>query len=330
MSKTPKWIDRWNELVGENKFLEIKGWYDWQEKSYTTDYIRDYYGKDEDSDYGSPQIRVMRRWMMDWLRRQRGRLRHTLPNDPHFLVTRMNLHPDDAKWVGPALVLLVECRFLKPTNEQVRDQKWTKEKKEKVIKTNQQQAVVDEVVEQKEQDQKPTQSMKSSQPPVHPKKEQSRPVAAAPECNHWPRCTNGKGPCKTTATPPASPRPAKKLGFDPYSIEPFDDWTADEIRLVSCYWWEYAKNTWYRDNVNRPDYFREKFAKIASEMPRNWQPPKSKTQSAQLTPKADPACEKCHGRGVYKIDKPGYPAGMFFQRVVCACTTEASISPVQT
>jgi hypothetical protein len=46
MSK-PKWQQRWKELTGGYKFLEIKGWYQWQEKHYTTDYVRDYYGKDK-------------------------------------------------------------------------------------------------------------------------------------------------------------------------------------------------------------------------------------------------------------------------------------------
>jgi hypothetical protein len=132
--KIPQWKTQWDALVGDHKYLDIKGWYDWQEKFYTTDYIRDYYGKDEDPDYGSPAVRVMARWSMDWLRRQRGRMRHTLPNDPHFLVTRMNLHPDDAKWAGSALVLLVECGFLIPTNECVRDQKYGNKTKSNQIK----------------------------------------------------------------------------------------------------------------------------------------------------------------------------------------------------
>lgn len=157
-------------------------------------------------------------------------------------------------------------------------------------------------------------------PPVQSVQQTTPP--APRECNHWPRCTADKGVC---GKPAPTPKP-HKLGFDPYDIEPFDDWTADEIRLVVCYWWEHAKNTWYRDNVNRPEYFREKFAKMAGEMPRNWQPPKPKETTVQKAkPKADPTCEKCHGKGEFKVDKPGYPKGMFLQRVVCPCTEAANV-----
>jgi hypothetical protein len=164
MSKTPKWRERWDELTKDPatgqpfKHLEIKGWYDWQEKNYTTDYIRDYFGKDEDPDYYMRP--TQQRWMMDWLRRQRGRLRHTLPNDPAALLRRMNLLPMNALQAGNDLLMTLECRFLKPTNQQVRDQKWVN--KSKVKETNERTNVRE--VEQEES----TPEVPSVQAPVTP------------------------------------------------------------------------------------------------------------------------------------------------------------------
>jgi hypothetical protein len=130
--KTPKWLVEWNKLVGDHKFIEIKGWYRWQQKSYTTDYIRDYYGKDDDPDYYTKTLR--QRWVMDWLRRQRGRMRHTLPANPLALIQRMNAPILEARWLGLDLVLLVSCGFLIPTNEQVRDEKFVNKTKLDEIK----------------------------------------------------------------------------------------------------------------------------------------------------------------------------------------------------
>jgi|HubBroStandDraft_6_1064221.scaffolds.fasta_scaffold286193_2 hypothetical protein len=127
MKNKPKWLDDWERLTGDHKYLEIKGWYTWQEKSYTTDYIRDYFGKDEDPDYYTQSF--TRRWMMDWLRRQRGRMRHTLYNNPTALLQRMNATGSDCAQAGVNLLSLVSQGFLMPTNEQIRDQKYGKESK---------------------------------------------------------------------------------------------------------------------------------------------------------------------------------------------------------
>jgi hypothetical protein len=140
LATQPKWREEWDQLTLDPatgqpfKYLDIKGWYDWQEKFYTTDYIRDYFGKDEDPDYGSPEVRVVTRWMMDWLRRQRGRMRHTLPNDPSMLLHRMNMGHSDSAQAPLNLLSLVSQDFLVPTNECVRDRKYGKESKEKEIK----------------------------------------------------------------------------------------------------------------------------------------------------------------------------------------------------
>jgi hypothetical protein len=228
MSKQPKWKEEWDRLVGDNKYLEIKGWYSWQEKNYTTDYIRDYYGKDEDPDYYMKP--VLQRWMMDWLRRHRGRLRHTLPNDPVALLKRMNIN-DRAEWAQAPRYLLAlvgqpssnglathDQGFLIPTNEPVRDQKW-------VNKTKLNNTTTAGVVEEVEA------AGETPVPPVSKYKTAPREKAA---------------PISVDIAAPAVPVRKSLREWDK-DISPY---SAEQIRQAIVYHLNVHKNAWYRENLS--------------------------------------------------------------------------------
>ena len=292
MSKAPKWQEEWKAFVGNNKFLRIKKWEDYQTK-YTTQYIYDYVDKEwVDEDYGT--MPEFCRYVIDGMRRLRGKLRQNISSvdTPQLVCSALRITPKNRHNVPAALLELARRRFLIPTNERDRDSEIDKRRvKESREKNN---------------------DRNGGEP-------SATPVQVKQEEGSLPARRNGTTNPAHGSAPDAPDKP-KKLGFDPYAIEPWDGWTADDIRLVVCYWWEHAKDTWFRDSVNTQDYFRKKFSDMAARMPKSWQPPKK--PAASVPKQADPNCPQCQGTGEYKIDKPGYPKGMYFQRVICPCVRE--------
>jgi hypothetical protein len=285
----PKWHERWKELTGDHKFLEIKGWYDWQEKHYTTDYVRDYFGKDEDPDYGSPEVRVLVRWMMDWLRRQRGRMRHTLPNDPAFLIRRMNLHPKDANQAPTAFLLLVDQpptnerpevdrRFLIPTNEQVRDPKWVNKTK---INNTTTAAVDEEVQPTGETPEPPVEKPKSVTPKStrcvssvgdfkqhHPGHD-----GTCTRCGHQGLVPERQGAVSVGGTAgQAAPLKKKTLREWDHDVPPY---SAEQIRRAIIYHLDVGKNPWYRENLSEGFLRRgDNLKKLIEDVPETYLHPK--------------------------------------------------------
>lgn len=116
-----------------------------------------------------------------------------------------------------------------------------------------------------------------------------------------------------SGTPPVSPvqpvsakrTPAgkRKVGFDPYSILPWDGWTAEQITEVVNYHWAYLPTTdeepFWRDKTNSEEFFKRNFEKMASQVKPI--PGKKPKKSARVEPVQrihDPNCAVCSGDGI--------------------------------
>lgn len=121
---------------------------------------------------------------------------------------------------------------------------------------------------------------------------------------------------KISAPPPAA-LPKRKLGFDPYAIEPFEDWTAEQIKLVVTYHWEHNDNDFWCKTTKTEDFFKRNFEKMASQMPADWKPPMPKTKI-----EFDPNCpRKCNqGRHLVK------GTNGFAQTNYCGCRKEVPVA----
>jgi hypothetical protein len=84
----------------------------------------------------------------------------------------------------------------------------------------------------------------------------------------------GSGP---EAAPQPMALPKRKLGFDPYAVEPFEDWTEAQIKLVVAYHWKYNESSFWREQTKSGEFFRRNFGKMAEQVPHGWKPPAPKT-----------------------------------------------------
>jgi hypothetical protein len=66
-------------------------------------------------------------------------------------------------------------------------------------------------------------------------------------------------------------------GFDPFAIEPFDGWTADQIKIVADHHWNKSKNSFWRDKCETEEFFKRNFEKMSKAVPRRSKP-KTRTQ----------------------------------------------------
>jgi len=121
--------------------------------------------------------------------------------------------------------------------------------------------------------------------------------------------------------PEAAPQPVAlhkhKLGFDPYAVEPFEDWTEDEIKLVVTYHWEHNDNDFWSKNTKTEDFFKRNFEKMANQMPANWRPPMPKTKIV-----FDPNCPRRCNQGRHLVKG----ANGFAQTKYCDCRKEVSVA----
>lgn len=126
---------------------------------------------------------------------------------------------------------------------------------------------------------------------------------------------------KSVLKPAADPQPVAlpkhKLGFDPYAIKPFDDWTAEQIKLVVTYHWEHSDNDFWREKTKSEDFFKRNFEKMANQMPADWKPPTPRTKI-----EFDPNCpRKCNqGRHLVK------GTNGFAQTNYCDCRKEVPVA----
>ncbi len=70
-----------------------------------------------------------------------------------------------------------------------------------------------------------------------------------------------------------SAAPARTVGFDPRIVEPFDGWTAEQIRTVAVFHWDYLplfskeKTSWWAENSKGLEFFKRNFHKMAEAVP---------------------------------------------------------------
>lgn len=140
----------------------------------------------------------------------------------------------------------------------------------------------------------------------HPEHD-SCPWCSSNPCKHPSVCENRRvraglnSDTPASSTKPAPRVPTRKLGFDPYSVEPFDGWTAVQIAEVVRYHWEYLPTTeeepFWRDKTNTEDFFKRNFSKMAEQVkPIPDKKPARKTEPVQRI--NDPNCAVCHGKGI--------------------------------
>jgi len=73
----------------------------------------------------------------------------------------------------------------------------------------------------------------------------------------------------------SSVTPTRSIGFDPHTVEPFDGWTAEQIKTVATYHWDYLplfskeKTSWWAENTKGVDFFKRNFHKMAEAFPIN-------------------------------------------------------------
>jgi len=70
-----------------------------------------------------------------------------------------------------------------------------------------------------------------------------------------------------------SSAPIRTIGFDPHTVEPFDGWTAEQIKTVAVFHWDYLplfskeKTSWWAENSKGLEFFKRNFHKMAEAVP---------------------------------------------------------------
>lgn len=99
------------------KYLSIDGWEKYQTKTTgSMKWIKDYTHKDmDDSDYSS--LTALQRYVLDGVRRLRGRLGVNVDNDSTFIARAICLHNTDRAHLVHSLDTLITRKLLIPTNQ---------------------------------------------------------------------------------------------------------------------------------------------------------------------------------------------------------------------
>lgn len=79
--------------------------------------------------------------------------------------------------------------------------------------------------------------------------------------------TDCKCKAKTTAVSSKAGVSRRKVGFDPWSVAPFDGWTADQIKLVVDWHWGSNPNAFWRNRVTDEAFFKKHFESMSSKVP---------------------------------------------------------------
>jgi len=134
--------------------------------------------------------------------------------------------------------------------------------------------------------------------------------------NRNPKATPNAGASGSRETP-------RKLGFDPYALEPFDGWTSEQINLVSAYHWEHSDDSFWRDTCRSEEFFKRNFAKMAQALPPGWEIPVKKRIVWYESPNANsdelplPSLQWLRCRSQVQMDGPG-PRFLLLRKVLRA------------
>lgn len=149
--RIPKWKAEWDRLVGDHQYFAIKNWDKYQALTSAgipvAQWIKDFVEKD----FEEGQLKGLERWLLDRLRRWRGRRGANIPADVAAIISATHAHHTDRAHIPHALCRLVTRGFLVPSNQ--RSQVLKKIQEEKNQQENQQQFPSGESSGQEGQDQ---------------------------------------------------------------------------------------------------------------------------------------------------------------------------------
>jgi hypothetical protein len=106
------------------------------------------------------------------------------------------------------------------------------------------------------------------QPEPNPKKKSNHPVSESTAVSH--QSSSVQHPDNH---PVQSSGPSRTLGFDPRVVEPFDGFTAEQIKTVAVYHWDWLplfskdKTSWWAENTKGLEFFKRNFHKMAEAFP---------------------------------------------------------------
>jgi hypothetical protein len=129
MAKIPKWREEWTRLVGDHQFLEIKNFHKYQ--ALTTNgipvaqWIKDFVEKD----FEETDLTGLQRWLLDSLRRWRGRSGSNVHANLTAILSATCAHLTDRPHIPHAVCTLITRGFLIPSNQRDRILKKIKEDK---------------------------------------------------------------------------------------------------------------------------------------------------------------------------------------------------------
>jgi hypothetical protein len=101
---------------------------------------------------------------------------------------------------------------------------------------------------------------------------------------HCSKCQTLQTACKckakTAAVSSKAGSPRRKVGFDPWSVAPFDGWTAEQIKIVVDWHWGNQSDPFWRGRVRDEAFFKKHFETMSGQVPAE-----SKKPAVRTTPK---------------------------------------------
>ena len=105
----PKWKEEWAQLVGDHQYLAIKNWDKYQALTSAgipvAQWIKDFVEKD----FEEGQLKGLERWLLDSLRRWRGRRGANIPADVAAIISATHAHHTDRAHIPANAVMTAEA-----------------------------------------------------------------------------------------------------------------------------------------------------------------------------------------------------------------------------
>jgi hypothetical protein len=286
--------EQWEELTRDFKYVAIKKWEEFQSET-TTEFIFDYLDKEwDDEDYA--KLSLAQRYILDGLRRQRGKLRKNLPSRDLANYTIMSLRCPmrERSTITKILVTLYERRFLILTNEQDKYLKYNKVKNS-IIKNR---GTIDLNSEKEE-------NMVRCEHDDNAK-----------YCEKCKAAKAGKSPIKPDSKSDPKPKSSKIKPF-PFNVG-IENIEPEEVERVLLFHWKYnvKNNPHWRDSLLTPYAIRNSFPTMQKQAEGFVAKPPAMGRIGKMD------CEKCHGAGVFREIPKGK---IFLVTYNCNCSYEVEL-----